>query len=250
MAPPGVTCVANTVDLGAIAESPPSGSPPPAAYTAIFSPDACGSVATASATPAGAPGKAGRDCHVSAAGAKATRGRTWIVAVRRRPAALVTVSSPLAALSGTIARSSRSLHPPGGTGAATAPPPILGKLIAPPPCESPKPKPSMTIVCPPTRSGSIAPSTKSTRGVDAAGPMAEPPHASTAASASGTRLARTLGATNEPDCLDESLGHRRQLGRSLRQIFDGPQLLGRRRGHRLGLVCGRRSSGGGLGQCL
>src|SRR5215471_383769 len=118
---------------------------------------------------------------------------------------------PLDALSGTADRSRRSLQPPGGTGASTAPPLALGKEIAPLPCESPKPKPSMAIAWPRTRSGSIAPSTKSTRGVDGAGPVAEPPHASTAPQASGRRLVRALGATNEADCLDESFRYRRQL---------------------------------------
>src|SRR5512142_1521814 len=127
IAPPGVACAVNTAESGTMEESPPRGSPPPAAYTATVSPEPAGCEAAASATPAGAPGNAGRDCQVSVVGSKATWGRTWTVAVRCRPSALVTVNAPLVALSGTDARSRRSLHPPAGTGASTAPPPNRGK---------------------------------------------------------------------------------------------------------------------------
>ncbi len=85
---------------------------------------------------------------------------TCTVAVRRRPAAVVKVSGPEPAPSGTVMRTARSLQPPAPiTAAGTVPPPAPASATPPVPCVPPNPKPSITAEPPRSRMGSIAPST-------------------------------------------------------------------------------------------
>src|SRR5712692_10621765 len=212
-------------------------SAPPAAYSVVVSAAPVGTSAAASATPTGERGKAVRACQARDVGSKGTRGRTCTVVVSRSPAAVLTLRVPDAALSGTVVRIAPSLHPAGVTGAATCPPARLANWTPPPPGAAPNPKPSITTAWPWTRIGSIAPSTKSTRGAaGGGGPIESPTHAATSSSTAGASLRAAVVPSDEPARLRQVVRQRRQLGGPVSEMFNRLELFGRRRGDRLGFL--------------
>src|SRR6266516_1906950 len=206
------------------AESPPRGSAPPAANSVTARPPEAGTVAAASATPTGARGNgSARWVHTSVAGSKDGAGSTRTGAGRRSPRAEMTRTVPPAALLGTVVRMVWSLQVLSATAAATWPPPVRGNETVP--GVSPKPKPAMTTAWPACRIGSMAPSTKSTRGTEGAG-SAAPPQDHPAAAARATLTAAVL-ATHEADGLGEAVGQPGEFGGTSREVLNGSELLGR-----------------------
>ncbi len=140
-----------------------TGSAPPAANNVIATPASVGNSAAASATPTGACGNAAavRCCQSRPVAAKATWGRTCTLGtVSRRPVAVVTLSVPVTALSGTATRIAASDQAfVSGTTAAITPPPSRANCTVPAPCVAPNPYPWTTIVAPRSSTGSMAPST-------------------------------------------------------------------------------------------
>ena len=194
--PPGCTAALNTALSVMKAESPPTGSAPPAAKTVMVRPFV-GMVAAASATPTGERGNGSACCvHTSVVGSNGMTGRTCTVAGRRSPRDEVTVTVPVAALSGTTVRMLWSLQVLSATAAPTWPPPPRGNVTVP--GASPKPKPSMTTACPAWRIGSMAPSMKSTRGTEGAGSLVPPQDSARAARAA---LVTAVLATHKADSL-------------------------------------------------
>src|SRR5690348_13041886 len=153
--PPGCACATYTLESGPLT----TGSAPPAANNVIASPASVGNSAAASATPTGACGNAAavRCCQPRPVAVKATCGTTCTVAVSWRPAAVVTPSAPLTALSGTATRMAASDQV--ATAAATVPPPSRANTTLPTPWAESKPYPWMMMVAPRSRIGSMAPST-------------------------------------------------------------------------------------------
>src|SRR5438309_2801255 len=188
------------------------------------------------ATPTGARGNGtGRAVHTRVAGSKAATGSTRTAAGSRRPSAERTVMAPLAALSGTVVRMVWSLHVLSATAAPTWPPPARGNETVP--GASPKPKPSMTTLCPACRMGSMAPSTKSTRGTDGAGSEV-PPQDRPKAAARATLVTAVL-ATHEADSLGQTVRQGGEFGCAAREVFNGSELFGRRGGDGFGFPARR-----------